>query len=504
MNELSIGLHETPETLDPQKVGNQVSSTVVFLLFKGLTRLEADRTINCDLADSFQISEDCKTYTFFLGNHYWSNGAPITAEDFVYSWRRALRLDFPSKTLHFFRHIRNAMKAKQGIVPLEQIGVHAKGEKILEVSLEHPCHYFLELTAFCFLFPVYRFADEDRIFDVCSGPFILQRSTSNRQMVLKKNLLCKNTAPVHLDSIRFQVIPDGKRRFALFEQGKLDWMGDPISPLPPNYLPALVKTNKVKPVSGVVCCWFNTMAHPFDNPILRNAFSLTIQRDAILKKLMRPNIFAAHWPILEALKHGPSASPKLQPGISSKMFRVALKKLQSKRKVIRLAYELREEHAQLAQVLKAHWEMVFPVSIRLIPLSLKELFGHFPKSRFDLLITGAMAQYSDKISFLERLEFQDSPRNFAAWENSRYQAILTKYRKSGDEKERQLLAGLAESILIKQAPFVPIYSYFYSYMQQPYVKNIAISPVGVVHFDRAALVKTSGASEVKESRSVNA
>ncbi len=185
-NTLRLSFHKDPMTLDPQKSGDKMSSAIIFLLFKGLTRLEADHSIHCDLADSFQILNNHKKFIFHLGEHFWSDRTPITAHDFVYSWRRALSPNFPLRATNFFYHLKNGEKAKKGQVAINKIGVHALDDRTLVVELEYPCPYFLELTSFCLFFPVSSKAKDSKTDLICSGPFQLQHWIAGQEIVVKK------------------------------------------------------------------------------------------------------------------------------------------------------------------------------------------------------------------------------------------------------------------------------------------------------------------------------
>src|ERR1700733_16068823 len=140
-NTLRLSFHKDPITLDPRENGDKHSSAIIFMLYKGLTRLEADHSIHCDLADSFQVLNNHRKFIFYLGEHFWSDKTPITAHDFVHSWRRTLSPSFPLRATNFFYHLKNAEKVKNGLLPLHKIGVNARGDRILEVELEYPCPY---------------------------------------------------------------------------------------------------------------------------------------------------------------------------------------------------------------------------------------------------------------------------------------------------------------------------------------------------------------------------
>jgi oligopeptide transport system substrate-binding protein len=485
-NILRLSIQKDPLTLDPQKSGDQFSSALIFLLYKGLTRFEADHKVSCDLASSFQILDNYKKYIFHLGEHFWSDGTPITAHDFVYSWKRALHPDFPLKATSFFYYLKNAMKAKKGLVSVDRVGVYAKDDHTLEVELECFCPYFLELTSFCAFFPISSRAKEN---SVCSGPFQLQHWDQGEEILLKKNLSCSNSASVHLDGIHFKVIPDAKKAFTLFENDQLDWIGDPISPLPVNYLPALLWTKKIKPIAGLAGCWFNTVKSPFNNVKLRKAFAMAIPRKKLLEKLLLPNTLLAERLCPSTLQEDKEVPFSIQecPTTARALFQAAQEELKIKRLKVTLTYEATDEFSRLAALLKAHWEEVFNVSIRLEPLTFKELCQRLPNQLFEMSLFCSLSQYTDIINFLERFENKNAPRNFSGWENAKYKDLLQRYRNAGEYDKRQELSTKAEDLLLNEMPIAPIYYHQYTYLQKMHVKNLSISPIGVIQFDRVSL-----------------
>jgi len=495
-NTLHLSFQRYPYTFDPQKCGDQFSSALIFLLFKGLTRLEANHDISYDLAESYQISDNSKTYIFSLGKHYWSDGSLVTAHDFVYSWKRALHPKFPVRSINFFYPIKNAKKAKQGLVSLEDVGVYAKDAHTLIVELEHPCPYFLELTSFCPLFPIPANAKEN-VLPICSASFRLQHFVRGEEIILEKNAYCRNSSSIQIEGIHIKIVPDEKKAFALFEKGEIDWIGDPVSPLPINHLPALLETRKIKPVARTVSCSFNTLRSPFSNLYLRKAFFYAIQHEAILKKLMLPNILASLHSLSGTLNNSFTNTFQTDVCSAKELFRKAQQELKMKHIRITLAYEARHEYTRSAQLLKANWEKVFPVSILLKPLTFKEFFG-LSHHKFHMTLFYAISQHTDPINFLERLEFYDSPKNFSGWEDDKYKSLLEQYRETINPDKRLRLANLAEARLMEELPIAPIYSYHYSYLKKSYVKNLAISPIGVVQFDRVSIEKRLSIKESDE------
>lgn len=505
-----LSFQKDPLTLDPQKCGDPISTTAIFLLFKGLTRLEADHTIRCDLANFFHISHNYKKYVFQLGEHVWSDGTSITAHDFVYSWKRALSPEFPARSINFFHYIKNTREIKNGRLSLDKAGFYAEDNSTLVVELERPCPYFLELTSFCPFFPVSSKTDEKEVFSICSGAFQMQQWKKGESIDLKRNPRCKERA--RIERIHIRIIPDEKKAFKLFESNDLDWIGDPISPLPVNYLPALFSNKKIKPIAGSVGCWFNTLKRPFSNPdlrralglaipralkkpfsnsYLRKAFSYEISRERLLQKLQLPDALLAEHFYQIFLQEDDIVFIKEYINKASYFLKNALKNLKLKQLKITLSFENTEAFSHLASVLKDLWKEEFNVSVNLEPLSFKEFFQKLQNKQYQVALIRILAQYSDAMNFLERFESADLPRNFSGWENLKYKTLLKKYEKTTDPKKSQALIFQAEKILLEEMPIAPIHHTYFTYLQKSYVHNFVISPSGIAQFDRISLKKES-------------
>ncbi len=485
---LRLAFQKDPFTLDPQMSGDEVSSAVIFLLYRGLTRLEPDQSISCDLASSYYILNDYKKYVFHLGRHAWSDGSLITAHDIAYSWKRALDPEFPIRATNIFSPIFNAMQAREGRCSLDEVGIFAEDDLTLVVELEYPCPYFLELTSFCTLFP--RPEKKNKKIELaCSGPFILERWIEGKEIVLKRNSYFKNPL-IQLDAIHIRIIPNEKEAFDLFERGELDWIGDPLSPLPVNYLPALLIEKKIKPLAGLVGCWFNSLTSYFYNRNLRKAIAYAISREKLLTKLLLPNALLATR-FLPSLLQEDGGVAGIDEGaeLARSLFQKGLEELGEEKLAITLSYENREEFAHIAILIKSQVEAVLPITIHLDPLCYKEFWQRIPRYEFEMGLACSISQYTDAINFFERFEFKNTMRNFSGWESNQYQELLKQYRQTSDPKKRQLLRAKAEAILLEEMPLAPLYYHHSAYLQKPHVKNLRVSPIGVMQFDRVVLEK---------------
>lgn len=191
---LRLNLHSEPPSLDPRKFTDTTSGHVLIMLFEGLTRIDIDNKPKPGAAEKILISKDKCTYTFTLRDSLWCNGERVTAEDFAYSWRKMLDPLFPSEFAYKLFVIKNAAEVKAGKLPMEALGLHVLDEKTLEVTLNHPTPYFLELTAVPYCFPVNKkidvefpdWAAEAGPHYISNGPFCLKKWEHENEILVKK------------------------------------------------------------------------------------------------------------------------------------------------------------------------------------------------------------------------------------------------------------------------------------------------------------------------------
>ena len=289
---LHLNIKEEPKTMDPRKGGEHYSSQMHFLFFEGLVKLYPDRSIKLAQAKSYDVSEDNLIYTFHLRDTVWSNNTPVTAYDFEQSWKDILKPDFPSMNAQLFSPIKNADAAKIGLVSLSEVGIKAIDAKTLVITLEKPTPYLLKLLAFCVFSPVN--IENDRrnpnwMYDagpnfLCNGPFLLEKWDHENQIIAKYNPNYRKTEDVHTSKIIFNVVQKDDITLEMFEKGLVDMIGDCLTSIPLEAIPALEKKWAIHraPRTSSMIIAFNTDKAPFNHPKIRRAFGLAINREELI------------------------------------------------------------------------------------------------------------------------------------------------------------------------------------------------------------------------------
>ncbi|MEI6243095.1 MAG: peptide ABC transporter substrate-binding protein [Chlamydiota bacterium] len=493
---LHISFATNPATLDPRKSGDYVTSTLMFMLYQGLTSLEKDGNLSMALAESIDISKDKKTYTFHIRkNCYWSDGREITAYDFEYSWKKILDPAFPALCAQLLYPIKNAEAAAKKKASLDDVKIKAIDAKTLLVELENPTPYFLSLTSFCVFFPVPNHSDQDTAKKTFSGPFRLVKWKQHNEILLKKNPHFWNKDTVILENIHISIIGDENTAYHMFEKGELDWIGTPTSPIPLDTLSTLKKSKEFLsfPVGATTFCAFNVEKPPLSNLFIRKALSLAINRQSIVNNVTQlGEIIATRYipPItLKGLNRDliednniEKAQKYLQKGLTELH-------LQTQDLVITLTHNPSNLHKKLAEVLKEEWENALHIRVILQREEEKIWREHLYKHEFQVSLAQWILQYNDPLNIFERFKYKNHPKNYSNWESPAYISLINTIQTTSDSEERTQYILKAENFLHEEMPLTPIYHHKYSILIKPYLHNVEIGPMGDIHFEKAYIKK---------------
>ncbi len=480
-NRLRISFNTEPTTLDPRKAGDFVSSTLICMTYEGLTRALPGGAIEPAVAEQMEISPDQTVYTFHLRRSVWSDRTPITAYDFERSWKEAL--SSPILCTYLFYPIKNAERCAKGEVSPDKVGIRALDSRTLCIELEHPTPYFYSLTAFPTFFPT---PPREEHPPICNGPFCIQSMTNYSEIVLAKNPTFWNRDEIFLDEIHISIVPDETTALQMFEQGDLDWIGGPFSPLPPDALEKLKDRIIFIPNAATTLCTFNTQTFPFSNLHLRKAFSYAIDRGEIVEQLTQGGqIFPTSF-LPPSLTTYRSVSFS-DPAAARRHFEQALEEMQippHQLESLVLYYKPTQMEKRLAQTLQRQWKEVLGITIGLSQLDFKSHAYRLQNRDYQISLTSWIAQFNDPISILERFKDKAHLKNYPGWEDPDYTLLVNKANCSDQRLE---LLHAAEALLIDQMPLTPIYHWSSPALCSPRIQATATTPCGGVLFERFRL-----------------
>ncbi len=470
---LRINLNSEPQTLDPRKARDVKDQTVLRMLFEGLTRVGRGEKVELAAAKEVSISADLKTYTFTLRPAYWSNGDPVTSKDFLLAWKKTLDPQFPSDYANQLYVIQNAALVKQGKLPGDSLGVRALDDATIEVTLEKPTPYFLELLSLPCFFPVHQ------KFDVSNGPFVLDEWRHQDFLAVKKNPTYWDAASVSLDCIKMVMVNE-ETDLKMFEKGDLDWAGSPLSTLPVDALKELKekKLVQVQPILGTHFLRVNVEKKPFHEANTRLAFALAIQRKAIVEHVTQGGQVPATGLIPLSMKV--QKEPYFRDGdreIAGALFHATLKEAPE----ITLTYAMSERNHLLAQALQEQWRKAFGVQIKLEAVERKIYFDRISKQDYQIALGSWLADFNDPVNFLEVFKTRTSSTNNTNWEDATYKGLLDATLTS-DVSTRQELFRRSEQILIDAMPVIPIFHYTLLYLKNPKLHGEVLTSLGQIDF----------------------
>jgi oligopeptide transport system substrate-binding protein len=493
---LRINIVPERSSLDPRLGNRRRSGNLIKMFYEGLTRIGQEGYPELAIAEHIDVSRDRKTYTFFLRESCWSNGFPLTALDFEYAWKKMLEPEFDGPYAYFFYPIKNARAAKQGQVPLSEVGLRAEGSHRLVIELEHPAPYFLDLTANWIYSPLCRdtdlrspgWAHSTGEGYVCNGPFKLNSSRPNEELVAVKNGWYWDAHAVRLEKIHVSMCADPELTLKRFEAGEIDWLGEPLSDIPIKALHRFHHQKRLETVGPAAVYWYaiNTQRPPFNNRKMRQAFAFALNRKRLIQRVLPGSPSPAYTilpPGLSLLDKPPFKDGDTE--LARRLFLEALDELGMKHEEIGpivLTYRQGEGEAIVSAEVARQWHQVFSVPIRVQVVPWESYFECLSSGAYH--IGGAMwyCYCHDPIYNLEHLKHRDERINNTGWENATYQQLLDESDLCIDRLERREKLRQAEELFVEEMPIISAYCHDQKFIRREEVKGVYVSPLGHADF----------------------
>jgi len=465
-----------PESLDPAIVSGIVEMRITTGLFEGLTRLDPKTARPVPgLAESWEVSPDGKIYTFHLRtNLVWSTGEPITADDVVYSWLRTLNPLTASDYAAQLFCVRNAEAFGTGKIRTpESVGIQAVDPFTVRIELNHPVLFFLDICALPATGVVPRQAIEkygDRWLSArplpVSGPFELAYWRLNDKVRLKKNPRYWDAANTQSETI--DILPVGSPNAALnlYDRGEADIVWDKEL-VPGQLIDILIRRPDFHRFNylGVYFIRFNVTRKPFDDPRVRQALALAIDKGRIVKKITR----AGETPTSHFVPDGTAnyTSPNgldYNPALARKLLAEAGYPNGDHFPHFEYVFSAPggggdKIHESIGIELQQMWRDELGIHADLRQLEAKIFFTAQSHLDFDLSRSSWVGDYDDANTFLS-LFTSDDGNNRTGWKNARYDALIREANEQTDPAAREKLFQQAETILTRdEVPIIPLYFY---------------------------------------------
>jgi len=509
--EIVVTIGSEPKTIDPTLNNAVDGATMIIHAFEGLTKLDENGQVVKGVAEKWDMSEDGTKFTFYIREDAkWSDGQPVKAQDFVYSWRRALDPATGAEYAYQLYYIKNGQAINEGKMPAEELGVVAKDDKTLEVTLESATSYFLELTAFPTLFPLREdavskdpdgWATKPETY-IGNGPFVLASWEHDSEIVFKKNENYYAADTIKPSSIKFMLIADDNAALAAYRNDEI-MLADSI---PTEEIPALQQSGDIKidPQLGTYFYVLNVEKAPFDNVKVRKALSLAIDRQYIIDNIAQGNQIPAGAFVPFAVPDV-EANPDFRTvgkdyyDPSAEAYENNIKEAQKLLAEagypngegfpqVELAYNTEGGHLAIAEAVQEMWKKNLGISIKLTGQEWKVFQDTRQTGNYQIARHGWLGDYNDPMTFLD-MWTSYSGQNDARWKNADYDKLIETAKVSGDRAERMKAMHQAEDLLMGEAPIIPVYYYTDVYVVKDYLKNYYNSPLGFKYFMYATVEK---------------
>lgn len=475
---LHVGNGAEPKELDTAIATGLIEAHILDNLFEGLTTIDPFTTEPIPgVAESWTLSQDAKTYTFKIRkNALWSDGKEITADDFVWSWTRVLNPTTASEYAYQLYYVKNAESFNKGkMKDPKQLGFKVLDKYTLQVQLENPTPFFLRLTAFHTLYPtpkhvIEKFPGQDWTRDshiVSNGAFKLAEWKLNQHVKLVANENYWDKSAVQLKEIYVYPTENIDTEEKNFTAGKIHmtftvpalripFYKDMISKKPDAY-----HVFKADPFLAVYFYRFNVTRKPMDNPMVRRALALTIDR-----KLLVENV----------LKGGQTPARSFTPPVANYSFKGNLPESVSDKDIkeaknlltqagypdgknmpkIEILYNTDADNKRIAVAIQGMWKKNLGIDVGLFNQEWKVYLDSQNKLNYDIARARWVGDYPDPNTFLDMF-VTNGGNNNTGWSNKQYDEWIAKAAAQKDQGLRYEAFKKAEEILMKELPVVPIY-----------------------------------------------
>jgi oligopeptide transport system substrate-binding protein len=463
-----------PESLDPHKTSTVYEANVLRDLFTGLTAQDAKANVIPGAAESWTVSPDGKVYTFKLrADGKWSDGSPVTADDFVFSWRRLLDQKTAAEYAYMLYPVVNGQAVNKGEKKPEELGIKALDDHTLEVTLNAATPYFLEMLTHQSTYAVSKANVEKFAADfvkpgnlVSNGAYTLAEFIPNDHIKLVKNPQFYDQGTVKIDVVKYFPTEDRSTAMKRFEAGELDSNDD----LPTEQLADLrAKFGDqvhIGPYLGTYYYVFKTDKKPWSDPKLRHAISMAIDRDFLAEKVWQNTMIPAYSFVPPGI--GGYETQTVDYADKSQIDREdEAKKVLSefgygpdKPLKMEIRYNTSENHKNTAVAIQ---EQLKPLGIEvsLLNTDTKTHYGHLEQhGDFDIARAGWIADYKDPGNFLDLCK-TGTGNNYAVYSNKEFDDLMAAAASESDPAARMKKLSDAEGIAMRDLCVVPLL--FYSY-----------------------------------------
>ena len=484
---LYLGNGAEPADLDPDIITGTKENNIIRALFEGLTATDPATSRPAPaVAERWDISPDGTVYTFHLRpGAKWSNGDPLTAGDFAYAYERVLNPLLGAEFAWYLWIIKGARDYNEKrSTDFSRVGVRALDDRTLEITLENPTPYLLDVLTFAPFMPVPRKAIQAAGGQtargtawtrpakmVCNGPFQLEEWTVNKVVAVRKNPNYWDASRVRLNGIRFYPTENIESEERDFRAGQLHKTYDVPFAKINIYRREQPAALRIDPYVRTQYLCLNCRRPPLDRPEVRRALGMAVDREAIVRNITRGGEKAAYALTSPGLP-GYTARARLPYDPAAARARLAGAGFPGGQGMpeVEILFNTSEANRVIAEAIQAMWKQELGVNARLSNQEWKVYLNRRTQRDYQVFEGGWTTSYLDPTGFLE-LFVGGSIINQADWADARYDRALVDASRTLDPAARSEHIQQAEEILIDQAPLIPLYHHNRVYLLSPAVQG---------------------------------
>ena len=522
-NEITVNIASEPQTIDPALNSAVDGAIMINHMFEGLMRwvnsgvetAGSDGTCsNAELSygqaesyDKVTNEDGTVTYTFHLRDGImWSDGQPVTASDFVFSWQRLVSPETAADYSYMIDCVVNANAIMNGELEPSELGVSAPDDKTFVVTITSDLPYFTELCAFPATFPVREdiVSNDQWTYDpatyISNGAYKMTSRVTNSEIVMEPNEYYYGVDTLGPDKITFKLMDDANAMLSGFNSGELDF----IESMPTDEVAGLLASGDLKIVDyiGTYYVCYQTQKEPFDDPKVREAFTLAIDRTYIVEQITQTGQVEAGGFVPAVVYDAEGATGDDFRTVGGDYYAPTDADYEANCErarellaeagypngegfpVVTYLYNTDDAHKAVGEALQNMWQTVLGVTVQLDNQEWATFLQTRKDGDYSIARNGWIADYNDPMSFLD-MWLTGGGNNDAQYANPEYDSLIQQAKATTDPAERMQLMHDAEDIIIGQDyALCPLYFYTQKYMLADGIQGMYYTPLGYFFFDQ--------------------
>jgi len=485
---LLITVGSEPRTLDPQAAQGVTEHHIIMAMIEGLVApsLRDQSKVVPGMADRWEHNEDSSIWTFHIGeDREWSNGDPVTAHDFVFSYRRMLTASFGAQYAENLFILKGAEDYYKGKTrDFDKVGVKAIDDHNLRIELVGPTPYLLSLVQHDSWLPVnpkaiLKFGNIDTRDTkwthagnfIANGPFVMKSWRPNDVIQVVRNPRYWDAANVKLNGINFYSIENLNTQDRAFQAGQLHKTDQVSLDKVPYYRRVHPELIRIDPYEGVYFYRLNISRKALDNPKVRLALNLAVDREAIVKNILREDQKPATGFTPPGMgDYEPLKKHSYDPDRARQLLAEAGYPNGKGFPKFTIHFNTLESHRAIAEAIQQMWKEELGIEVTLENQEWKVYLDTQNSMNYDISRSAWIGDFMDPVTFLSMWTTGNGNNN-THWSNPKYDALIDQAARTGDPQARLEVLRQAEDIFLREAPVVIIYWYTNAYLLQPSVQN---------------------------------